>query len=39
MPLKDYRGLDLSGASPRALELFEGALAEHLSFRRAGAGP
>jgi len=36
MPLKDYRGLELSGASPRALELFEGALAEHLSFRGAG---
>jgi tetratricopeptide (TPR) repeat protein len=36
MPLRDYRGLELSGASPRALELFEGALAEHLSFRGAG---
>ena len=39
MPLSDYRGLELSGASPRALELFENALAEHLSFRGAAAAP
>ena len=38
MPLEDYRGLELSGASPRALELFESALAEHLSFREAAEG-
>jgi len=39
MPLEDARGLALSGASPRALELFEGALAEHLSFRSSAAEP
>ena len=39
MPLEDYRGLALSGASPRALELFEGALAEHLSFRASAGDP
>jgi len=38
MPLEDHRGLELSGASPRALELFEGALAEHLSFREPAGG-
>jgi tetratricopeptide (TPR) repeat protein len=38
MRLEDHRGLELSGASPRALELFEGALAEHLSFRETAPG-
>jgi len=33
MRLEDSRGLELSGASPRALELFETALAAHLCFR------
>lgn len=35
MPLEDYRGLALSGASPRALEHYEAALADFLSFRGA----
>jgi tetratricopeptide (TPR) repeat protein len=35
MPREDYRGLALSGASPRALELYEAALEEYLSFRGA----
>jgi tetratricopeptide (TPR) repeat protein len=38
MPLEDYRGLALSGASPRALELLEAGLEEYLSFRGAPAG-
>jgi tetratricopeptide (TPR) repeat protein len=38
MPLEDYRGLALSGASQRALELFEAALADYLSFRGAPGG-
>lgn len=39
MPLEDSRGLALSGASPRAIELFEGALADHLSFRASAGDP
>jgi len=39
MPLEDARGLALSGASPRALGLFERALAEHLSFRGPAGDP
>lgn len=38
MPLEDYRGLGISGASPRALELYEAALEEYLSFRGAPGG-
>jgi tetratricopeptide (TPR) repeat protein len=39
MPREDTRGLALSGASPRAIELYEGALAEHLSFRATAGDP
>jgi len=38
MALEDARGLALSGATPRALERYEAALAAHLSFRD-GAAP